>query len=218
MYCRQILCYLNLVPIPWYEYLRTYILNPTGTSNIVPLGQYHNPSIDSWHHNVDEDENVTVRAKVFWPAPGSAAGSLRASAQDLAALMVRTSPYSDHPEIISDENLTIMESRPFPETASNRAHGWQISCQVGYMNPCSGRKLYHNGKTGNGTSFIAKYKQYDMTIKKNSAKANNIQIAVVSNSGDTSTTQLEKLADELAILVHNAGIFDDYDLFQANPT
>ena len=185
---------------------------------IAPVGQFHNNSIDSLHHKVKEEDNVvTVLALPDWPAAGSAAGSLRASAQALMALSVRTDQLGNYPDVLDGNTLDTMESRPFPDVTKKRALGWQISCRNSGSNPCYEKKLYHNGESKYGTSYMAKFKNYSVSKNGLSVTVNDINVAVISNSGNTDLGKLKDIMDRAAWIAAKESVPTNYDLFQANP-
>ena len=143
---------------------------------------------------------------------GSAAGSLKASAHDLAALMVATDRLPNHPDILSSTTLETMETRPFPESAGARALGWQVNCQ---NEDCTQRLLWHNGLSGFGTSYIGKFDHFRIGADV----VSGINVAIVANRGSGNTTQLAALARAIASMAQNATTtFVDYFNEDLQPT
>lgn len=202
--------------LDWYLYLRENILNPYGLGAITPVGQYHNSAIDSRFHSVDGND-VTLLNTPNWPSSGSAAGSLRSSAQDLVALLVRTDRLGNYPDVLSSSSIETMESRPFPTVAPGQALGWQIACKASTHDPCYWKRLSHNGKSKYGTSYMAKYQGHQVKKRGVNATVDDINVAVVSNSSTTDVAQLKKIMDLAAWLAQLGNIPSSYDLFQANP-
>lgn len=195
----------ELSGVDWYTYLFLNILNPAHATNIAPVGMFNDPDFDSRSHSVN-GTTVTVLPVDVNSTPGSAAGSLKASAGDLLKVLVATDQLNNHPDVLSSWALNAMESRPFPSTASGRALGWQVSCQG---SNCNGKRLWHNGQRGDGTSFMAKYLGYEV----NGINVDGINVAVVSNRGGNITGELGKLANKIAREVAIIGTPENFDLF-----
>jgi hypothetical protein len=139
----------------------------------------------------------------------SAAGSLKASAEDLTKSMVATDGLPNHPDILDAHTISQMETRPFPDIAPGRAHGWQVHGQN--QNDCSeNRRLWHNGASDGGTSFMAKYENYSI----NGTVVDDINVAIVANRPGADTGRLQRLAKDIALEVANSVILDAYDLFE----
>ena len=202
----------------WYSYMRHNLLVPVGLTNIAPLGQYHNSAIDAFHHEIDgTNDAVSIMDVPEWPTAGSAAGSLRSSAQDLSALLVRTDQLSNYPDLLSSQSLQTMETRPFPLTASDRALGWKVTCVNSGFDPCYRKNLYHNGRTGYGTSYIGKYENFNLSKQGLNVEADNITVAVVANTRIEDTDQLKEIMELAAWAAAQESIPSTYDLFQVNP-
>ena len=189
----------------WYGYLRRNILIPAGAENIVPRGLYQN-ALDANPHSVNNNGVIRTKPLETSNHSGSAAGSLKASAADLARFMVATDGLDNHPDVLYGNTIARMESRPFPEAAPGRAYGWGIRCQ---NSDCSNKRLSHNGKTGGGTSYIAKYQNYAV----NGTTVDGINVAVVANSGNAGTGNLQRLAQGIATEASESSPVVNYDLF-----
>ncbi len=197
----------ELSGLDWYTYLLRNILTPANADNIAPVGMFNDPDFDSRSHTVN-GTNVTVLPIEVNASPGSAAGALKASAGDLMTLLVATDQLDNHPDVLSQDTLNTMESRPFPAKARGQALGWAVSCQG---IDCIDKRLWHNGKKPRGgTSFMAKYLGYEV----DGTRIDGINVAVVSNSSNTSTDALRKLSDEIASDVAIIGTPEDFDLLQ----
>ncbi|MEM6451012.1 MAG: serine hydrolase domain-containing protein [Cyanobacteria bacterium P01_D01_bin.105] len=189
----------------WYDYLRQNILIPAGAENIVPRGLYQN-ALDANPHFVNKNGVIRTNALENFNHSGSAAGSLKASAADLARFMVATDQLGNHPDVLYGNTISRMESRPFPEAAPGRAYGWGVRCQ---NSDCSNKRLSHNGKTGGGTSYIAKYQDYRI----GNTDVDGINVAVVTNSGSAGTGNLRNLAQGIATEAAESSVTVNYDLF-----
>ncbi|MEM9089462.1 MAG: serine hydrolase domain-containing protein [Cyanobacteria bacterium P01_F01_bin.53] len=190
----------------WYEYLRANILLPAGADNIVPRGLYQDVALDANPHNLRKDGTIRTQGLETHNHSGSAAGSLKASAADLARVMVATDGLNNHPDVLSAQTVATMESRPFPSVTSRQAHGWGVKCDD---SSCNNRRLSHNGRTGGGTSYIAKYQGSEI----DNVTVDGINVAVVSNSGDAKTSNLRRLAHDLAVQAAGSSVPISYDLF-----
>ncbi|MEM8860312.1 MAG: serine hydrolase domain-containing protein, partial [Chloroflexota bacterium] len=130
----------------WYDYMLEHILVPAGADAIAPRGTlYADLMLDAKPHTLDDDGNFVTRDFPITNHSGSTAGSLKASAQDLALFMLATDRDNEtHPDVLLDGTLWLMETRPFPDTVDNRALGWGVICRDD--DDCSSnRKLWHNG-------------------------------------------------------------------------
>ena len=139
---------------------------------------------------------------------GSAAGALRASAGDLARVLVRADGDPYYPDILSPSTLDLMEERPFPD-ASNYALGWSMRCQGG---DCDHKRLSHSGVTDRGGAYIAKFDGFT----SQGIDINGVTVAITVNRG--SASGLEGLAHSLARIVADTDIDDSVDFFDDAPT
>jgi len=67
-------------------------------------------------------------------------------------------------------------------------------------------KLSHNGKTGGGTAYMVKFKNY----KLDNIEVSGINITIATNTGKSS--KLSKLAHDIARKLGTANIPENYDL------
>jgi CubicO group peptidase (beta-lactamase class C family) len=154
----------------WYAYMREHILEPARARRIYPWPLDPDP-FDALPYAVDENEVVDDDDDGL---PISAAGSLKATASELARVLVATDRLGNHPDILPAGVLDEMESRPFPGAASSSAHGWQVNC---VSSTCSTRRLWHNGSVSGGSSFIAKYQGYPVS----GAPVTGVTVSIVAN-------------------------------------
>lgn len=193
----------------WYDYLRAHILQPLDAETIVPMGMYVDETIDANPHGVNGNGVITTKEMESRNNSASAAGSLKASAEDLTRIMVATDGLPNHPDILDADIIEQMETRPFPDIATGRAHGWQVECQN--QSDCSDqRRLWHNGVSNGGTSYIAKYENYST----DGIVVDGINVAIVANRKGADTGRLRRLAKEIAVEVANSVILDVYDQFE----
>jgi len=189
----------------WDDFLHEHVFLPAGAGGIRPIGTFNDAAIDARYHAVRKQDDVPfVRTQdvLVRHGPGSAAGSLKATARDLVSVMVATDGQPNRPDILPADTLEAMEIRPFPEAAPGRAHGWGIVCD----NPCDGRLLWHNGKSRFGTSYLAKYDGH----RVGNDTLSGITVAVVMNRGNGSTAALSRLARDIALSAHRATVFQDF--------
>lgn len=189
----------------WYDYLRANILVPAGADNIVPRGLYQNTALEAYPHSL-RDGTIRTGSLETSNHSGSAAGSLKASAADLARVMVATDGFDNHPDVLTARTIATLESRPFPSVTSRQAHGWGVKCDD---SSCINRRLGHNGRTGGGTAYIAKYQG----SKIDGVTVEGINVAVVANSGDANTGNLRALAHDVAVQAAGSSFPVSYDLF-----
>jgi CubicO group peptidase (beta-lactamase class C family) len=135
---------------------------------------------------------------------GLAAGGWKSSAGELVRLMLATDRNPNHPDILSEQTLDFMESRPYPGISSY-AHGWDRN---------SSGKLAHSGRLGGGTTYIAKYPEDYSGIGNDS---DPITVAVCTNISISdargASSSLRKLADDIAVATDRATIDLGYDLY-----
>ena len=196
----------------WYDYMLSNILEPIDASGIVPQGLYVDETLDAYPHRVSDDGTITTKPLESRNHSASAAGSLKASAVDLTRVMVATDGLCHYPNILAPDTLSQMESRPFADVAPGRAHGWQVTCQ----NPsdCSDqRRLWHNGVSRGGTSYIAKFQNFsvDTTV------VDGINIALVANRPNAGTARFKTLAQDIALEVADSVIPTNYNLYAPVP-
>lgn len=189
----------------WYDYMRQHILIPAGAEAITPRGTlYADPALDAKPHTLDDEGEFVTRDFPITNHSGSTAGSLKASAHDLALFMLATDRNNDtYPDVLLDGTLWLMENRPFPDTVGNRALGWGVICND--TQDCSdNRKLWHNGlSTGAkaGSAYIVKYQNFSRVINATGYNVNDINVALAININGTD--DLDELADDLAIIATN---------------
>jgi CubicO group peptidase (beta-lactamase class C family) len=121
---------------------------------------------------------------------GTASGGWSMPARDLVRLMCATDQLGNQPDILSPAMLNEMESVPYPAIKSNQAHGWVRS---------SDGTLRKDGKFISGVAYMAKY-------------GSGINVAIVVNTGAISG-QVKDRCDEIEVIVKNAGVPVNYDLF-----
>ncbi|MBV6625270.1 MAG: beta-lactamase family protein [Rivularia sp. (in: Bacteria)] len=186
-------------------FLKNNILNPIGLGKVIPKGTVIDENLDANPHGWSKGKIVT---KKIHPTnhPGSAAGSLKATAGDLVRFMLATDKLPNHSDILKPETIDLMESRLFPNTAPRVAHGWHINCQD---SACNQSKLAHNGKTGGGTAYMTKFKNYEL----DNIDVSGINIAIATNFGKSSN--LRKLADDIARKLGAVNIPQNYDLLNS---
>ncbi len=191
----------------WYDYMRENILIPAGAESITPRGTlYADLTLDSKPHKLNSDGEIVTEDYPIHNHSGSAAGSLKGSAKDLAIFMLATDRNNDtHPDVLLDGTLWLMETRPFPDTVTNRVLGWAIHCQS--QSACTdNRRLSHDGlSTGEkgGAAFIAKYQNYRQTIDGVAEKVDDINVAIALNIGEGSAANdMSNLANDLAVIAH----------------
>ena len=133
---------------------------------------------------------------------GLGAGGWKSSAGDLVRLMLATDRNPNHPDVLSEQTLDLMESRPYPGISS-RAHGWDRN---------SSGKLSHSGRLGGGTTYIAKYPEDYI-----GGDSDPITVAVCTNisiaDARGGSSSLKKLAGDIAVATDRAIINLGYDLY-----
>jgi CubicO group peptidase (beta-lactamase class C family) len=133
---------------------------------------------------------------------GVAAGGWSATPGAFVRLCVATDvDLPNNNTILSEETLRLMETPPLPTITSSRALGWVRG---------SKGKLSHNGRTGNAAAFAAKFPRG--YISNSGVDLSHVNVTVCANV-DVSTRPLRDLADQVVLLVGQADIDPDYDLF-----
>jgi hypothetical protein len=210
--------------VAYEDYVTNKILKPMQLNRVVPYPLGTNDQYYAAAHtnskgiikvitkagsggSIGEDEEVDEESIV---GLGYAAGGWAASAQDLVRMMLGTDQRIKHSDILSPATLDLMESRPFPETASGRAHGWAIKCTTN----CNSKKLAHDGRLDGGNSYIAKFAEGYILNKIN---VGNINIAVCSNIGTGHTNEFRVLVDRIAEKLGQTTIPLSYDLIYTDP-
>ncbi len=188
-------------------FLKKHILNPIGLGNVIARRTVINPNLDANPHSFRNGKIITQKIPTK-NHPGSAAGSLKATAGDLVRFMLATDKLPNHKDILKAETIDLMESRPFPSTAPNVAHGWGIRCKD---SACTQSKLSHGGKTGGGTAYMVKFKNYQLS----NIDVSGINVAIATNFGKSS--KLSKLAHNIARKLGTANIPENYDLLNVEP-
>ncbi|NOK58633.1 MAG: hypothetical protein GFH27_549279n439 [Chloroflexi bacterium AL-W] len=184
----------------WYDYLHDNVLIPSGAGAIRPFGSIfvdESPDRVANPHTLDGDGNLVVGTYPQQNHSGSAAGSLMASAGDLARVMLATDRDPTTPDVMDAATLAVMETRWFDDAAPNRTLGWSVDCQ---SSACSDqRRLWHNGVVDDGVAFMARYDSYE----RNGATIDGIGVAIVVNRGnnDSLTSRLSTLSNDVAEVV-----------------
>ncbi len=189
----------------WYDYLYENILLPAGAYGIHPRGTFFpdsNPAVSANPHKLSNGQ-IVMGADPVVNHPGSAAGSLKASAGDLARVMLATDRLAAYPDVLQDSTIAVMENRWFPTNAPTAMLGWHVRC-LDDGNCNDERKLNHSGVTSGGTnntggvSHIGKYENYT----RNNVVIDGINIAIVSNMANSDVNN-RSLRDDLVRLAND---------------
>ena len=187
--------------MPFETFVRTKILNPLGLTHIVPNGT-GDLAYDATPHGVSKDGHlVTHKLAPAVNLNGLASGGYSATAGDMVRLMLATDKLSNHPDILTADSLTKMETPPFPATVPNRALGWDYDSKTG--------KLAKGGDIGDGTAYIAKFPAGFML---GGVDVGGMTIALCANGG-ASSSELRTLADEVVKAAAPVLVDPLYDLF-----
>jgi len=183
------------------DYLRQQVLVPLGLNNVVPTGQQAS-LLDAAPHTYNGAGNPVVWANLAAPHPAEyASGGWSSSARDLVRLMCAVDKLPNRSDILSPATIDLMESRPYPITASSGAHGWRYEAPKG--------KLWHNGSVGGGASYIARFR--NGYVSANGTNLSEIHVAIVVNIQNASP--LLGLSNTVALAAGAAAIPANYDLF-----
>ena len=178
------------------DYAQAEVLDPIGLEFGRSWDQWG--ALDARPHKVIDDE--LVRCQCPSSDLSTQAGGWTASAGDLVRLMLATDQDPGRPDILLPTTLSEMESAPFP-SSTDRAHGWGRTNQG---------KLSHNGSTGGGRAYIAKFP--DGYTAGDGTDLSNVFVAIAinTNGGDIS---LGGLADDIVLVTGSNWISSHYDLY-----
>lgn len=188
----------------WYPYLYREIFRPAGSLGIRSGGLDIVPAIDARGHNLRDNGTLSTRNYTSNTGAGSAAGSLRASAVDVARVLVATDGRRNHPDVLRQSTIDQMESHPFPGV-SGHSLGWHLRCEN--SDDCSGKRLSHNGLVSGSAAYIVKFQNYSVS----DTEVGDVTVAITVNRN--STSGLSGLANQLALAAENAGVDSRTDLF-----
>lgn len=186
-------------------YIRNQITAPIGLMNTWPTGTVATSDplfgIEATPHTYANGVPV-VWSDATNPHPLEyAAGGWSSTARDLVRVMCATDKLTNRSDVLKPTTIDLMESRPYPDTAPGRAHGWQYEAPKG--------KLWHNGSVGGGASFIVKFPPG--YISANGTDLSHVTVAICVNIQNAGP--LGGLADQIALAVGAANIPASYDLF-----
>jgi CubicO group peptidase (beta-lactamase class C family) len=199
----------------FYGYVRDNVLKPLNLhTRIIPYGEQIN-KLDAMPHSINDGKIQTDAIVKKQSQLGLAAGGWTASAGDMIRLMLATDKLANHKDILTANSLDIMNTPPFPATASDRAIGWEY-----FKNNTGGVKLDHNGSTGNGQAYLVKF--LPGYISNSGDDLSNIYVAIHVNVGGSDistgkkyglTGKMDTLAGNIAIATSETDIPGYYDAF-----
>ncbi|MEO0385979.1 MAG: serine hydrolase domain-containing protein [Pseudomonadota bacterium] len=189
----------------WFDYLHEHIFEPAAAGAITSGGLDVSVFDDSAEHKTGGGQvETTMRAAS--DEAGSGAGALRATAIDLARVLVATDGLPNHADVLPADVIDLMESRPFPDVNPAQAHGWGVDCK-GADPTCASRRLSHNGLVDRGASYIVRFRDYTL----DTVPVDGVTVSIVTNTRRVSG--LGALADEIAKVVAQTDNPTGMDLF-----
>ena len=191
----------------YYDYISEKILRPMHMDDEVVPHNWFPSHMDCATHKYNEKEKRIEKFKNSNKSTfGMATGGWTAAATHLIRLMLATDQLPDKPDILKENTLQIMESRPV--SGIQQAIGWDFS-EKGSNPPKV--KLSKNGSGKGGIAWISKYLQGYVQDGTNIAGVN---VAVCTNiQADGVVDATNYLRAQITMETGKATIPSNFDLY-----